>query len=65
MDKFNIFDDRGNRQWSLSQEEMRTKKAHMLRYIDEVLMNVLFAVLHSGRGFFDLETRKMKMNIGQ
>jgi len=34
----------------------------MLRYVDEILMNVLFVVLHSGRGFFDLETRKMNIN---
>lgn len=47
----------------MDQEELRTKEAHMLRYIDEVLMNVVFVVLHSGRGFFDLETRKMVMNF--
>jgi hypothetical protein len=35
----------------------------MLRYVDEILMNVLFVVLHSGRGFFDLETRKMNIKM--
>lgn len=64
MDSFNIFDSEGRRMvWSMEEEELRRKKAHMLRYIDEVLLNVLFVVLHSGRGFFDLETRKMEMNL--
>lgn len=43
-------------------QERKAKKAHMLRYVDEVLMSVLFSILHSGRGFFDLRTRKMNID---
>lgn len=37
----------------------------MLRYVDEILISLLFAVLHSGRAFFDLKTRKMKVKVGE
>lgn len=65
MDSFNIFDENGKRLSKMEETVLRRKKAHMLRYIDEVLLGVLFVVLHSGRGFFDLETRKMTMQLGE
>ena len=63
MEQFNIFDSKGKRMKEMEVGESRRKKAHMLRYVDEILMNVLFVVLHSGRGFFDLETRKMNIKM--